>query len=240
MAQSFMAGMTSYENQSLTDIVEDIMRWIAYSEKTKDKIIDLLSKLKNTRFYSQIPYDYKAMIHEIPQICQTNIDDMRRTLEVIQSHALTQGAVDLFWKVGKRAIENGNDNKKYYKSRDDGYWHDYDNIEFRMVEDIYAMFGDYCATLWDVTNAASRLKDYIDVPKEVTTMKIENNSVHIGNNNQISNSVIGSQNTAEIEQETVVPEQKEESLASKSFWQILVPIVVGVIVVAICVALGLS
>ena len=240
MAQSFMAGMTSYENQSLTDIIEDITRWISYSEKTKDKILDLLSKLKNTKFYSQIPYDYKAMIHEMPQICQTNIDDMRRTLEAIQSHALTQGMVDLFWKVGKRAIENGNDNKKYYKSRDDGYWHDYDNAEFRMVEDIYAMFGDYCATLWDATNAASRLKDYIDVPKEVTTMKIENNSVHIGNNNQISNSVIGSQNTAEIEQETVVPESKEESIASKSFWQILVPIVVGVIVVAISVALGLS
>ena len=44
------------------------------------------------------------------------------------------------------------------------------NFFFKMVEDIYAMFGDYCATLWDVTNAASRLKDYIDIPKDNKTL----------------------------------------------------------------------
>lgn len=76
--------------------------------------------------------------------------------------------------------------------------------------------------------------------KENVIVKIEDNSVHIGNNNQISNSVIGSKNTAEIEQETVVPEHKEESFASKSFWEIIIPIIVGVVVVAICVAIGLD
>ena len=70
--------------------------------------------------------------------------------------------------------------------------------------------------------------------------KHEDNSVHIGNNNQISNSVIGSKNTAAIEQETVVPESKEESVASKSFWQIFVPILVIVVGAAICVWLGLN
>ena len=240
MAQSFMAGMTSYENQSLTDIVKDITHWIEYSEKTKSDISNLLSALKETKFYVQIPYDYKAMIHEMPQICQTNIDDMKRTLESIHAHSLTHGNVELLWKVGKRAIGNGDDNKKYFKTRDDGYWHDYGNPEFKIVEDIYARFGDYCATLWDVTNAASRLNDYIDVPKEVTTMKVENNSVNIGNNNQITSSVIGSKNTTEIEQETAAPKNKEESFASKSFWQIFVPILVIVVGAAICVWLGLN
>lgn len=70
--------------------------------------------------------------------------------------------------------------------------------------------------------------------------KHEDNSVHIGNNNQISNSVIGSKNTAEIEQETVTPGSKEESIASKSFWQIFVPILVIVVGAAICVWLGLN
>lgn len=70
--------------------------------------------------------------------------------------------------------------------------------------------------------------------------KHEDNSIHIGNNNRISNSVIGINNKAEIEQETVVTEHKEESVASKSFWQILVPILVTVIAAAICVWLGLN
>ena len=65
MAQCFMTGMTSYENQSLADISEDITHWITYSEETKNDINELLSKLKDTAFYSLIPYDYKAMIHEM-------------------------------------------------------------------------------------------------------------------------------------------------------------------------------
>lgn len=70
--------------------------------------------------------------------------------------------------------------------------------------------------------------------------KHEDNSVHVGNNNQISNSVIGTNNTAKIEQKNVVPEYREESVASKSFWQIFVPILVIVAGAAICVWLGLN
>ena len=70
--------------------------------------------------------------------------------------------------------------------------------------------------------------------------KHEDNSVHIGNNNQITNSVIGSKNTAEIEQEIAVPEGNKESLASKIKWQILVPIGVGLIIAAIAFYLGIN
>lgn len=70
--------------------------------------------------------------------------------------------------------------------------------------------------------------------------KYEDSSIHIGNNNQISNSVIGSKNTVDIEEKNIVSENKEESLISKTFWQFFVPIAVGVIVVAIVVWLGLQ
>ena len=240
MAQGFIAGATSYENQSLTDIVEDISYWITYSGEQKKLTTEHLAKLKTTDFYACIPYNYKAMIHEMPQICQTNIDDLSRVLTAISSRCLSKENIDLFRKIGRRAIENGNDNRKYYKSRDEGYWHDYDNPDFRIVEEIYASFGDYCATLWDIGNAAARLQDYIDVPNEVTVVKYENNSVNIGNNNQISNSVIGSQNTAEIEQESVIPDGNKESLVSKGFWQIIIPLVVTVLGAALCVWLGIN
>lgn len=74
--------------------------------------------------------------------------------------------------------------------------------------------------------------------KEMVVMKIEDNSVHIGSNNKFLNSVVGSINNAEIEQKNEASEK--ETLASKGFWQIVVPIVVGVIVVAICMVLGLN
>ena len=76
--------------------------------------------------------------------------------------------------------------------------------------------------------------------KETIVMKIEDNSVHIGDNNHISNSAVGSKNKTEVEQKADECERKKETLLSKTFWQILVPIVVGVIVVAIAVWLGLQ
>lgn len=234
MAQCIIAGMTDYENQSLNDIIEDIECWIEYSENTQNSIIELLSKLKDTKFYHHIPYDYKAMIHEMPRICQTNADDLKRTLEVIQSHTLTKDNVELFWKVGSRANKNGEDNKRYYKLSDDGYWHDYGNPEFKIVEDIYAMFGNYCATLLDVTNAASRLKDYIDIPRTVTTMNYENNSINIGNGNNLK------KNNFHIKNKTIDSADTRETATSKILWEIIIPVFVGVIIVLICYCLGIN
>lgn len=76
--------------------------------------------------------------------------------------------------------------------------------------------------------------------KDADIMQIVDNSVHIGSNNQISNSVIGSKNTSKIKQINEVSENKKETLISKSFWQILVPIVVGVIVAIIIFYFGLN
>lgn len=70
--------------------------------------------------------------------------------------------------------------------------------------------------------------------------KHEDNSIHIGNNNQISNSMVGSKNKVEIESKADESENIKESFASKTFWQFLVPIAVGVIVVAVCAWLGLQ
>lgn len=70
--------------------------------------------------------------------------------------------------------------------------------------------------------------------------KHEDNSVHIGNNNQISNSVVGSKNTAEIEQETVVPEKEKESWFSQHLREIVVAVISGLILAAISTQFGLS
>lgn len=77
-------------------------------------------------------------------------------------------------------------------------------------------------------------------PKETVIMQIEDNSVHIGDNNHITNSVVGSKNSTSIEQKEDSSKSKKETFLSKTFWQIFVPIAVGVIVVAIAVWLGLQ
>lgn len=234
MSQGIIAGATSYENQSLNDIIKDIKVWISYSEELCEEVNCKINELKCSEFYSKIPYNYWAVIVSIPKICRTNIEDLTQVLSAIDTHTLSEKKVDLFYKVGKNSFKNSEENRKCYRCNDER-WHDYDNADFRKVETIYADFGDYCATLWDVTNAASRLKDYIDIPKEVATVKFEDNSVHIGNSNQISNSVIGSKNMTKVKQET-----KKEPFLPKYFWEIFVAILATVVGTAICVWLGLS
>ena len=75
---------------------------------------------------------------------------------------------------------------------------------------------------------------------EPIVMKIEDNSVHIGDNNHISNSIVGSKNKTESEQKPDDPERKKDTFWSKTFWQFIVPVAVGVIVIAIAVWLGLQ
>lgn len=236
MAQCGMAGFTTYENQSLSDIVEDIKFWIEYSKQTIEFVQKTIAEIKDKEFFEKISYEYKSYIFEIIQICKTNIEDFQQVLYAIENHQLTNDKVSLFFKIGKRAVTNSDDNKKYFKLSDDGRCHDYGNPDFHKIEDLYAKFGDYSATLWDVTNAAVRLRDYIDVPKEISTMKYENKSINIGNGNEIVGSAIGYDNKAEIKTNG----DNEEKLPSKIVWNVLVPIVVGVIVVAICVWLGIQ
>ena len=77
-------------------------------------------------------------------------------------------------------------------------------------------------------------------PKKTVVIKVEDNSVHIGNNNNLTNNVIGSKNNIEMEQKNTISEAREESWISKLFWNVPVPIIVGIIIAAICLALGLT
>lgn len=233
MAQGIIAGGTCYENQSLTDITEDIQYWMDYSKELSDEINSVVDELKQSAFCSKIPFEYKSVMYGISRICKANAEDLGRILKFIEAHMLLHDHVDLLFKVGKRAIENSEDNRKAYRSHDE-CWHDYDDPDFRKVESIYVKFGDYCATLWDATNAATRLRDYVDVPKGVTTMKIEDNSIHIGDNTKIKKSNFHSNNTTNKVVNT------KETTEEKIKWQIIVPIIVGVIIAAIAFALGIN
>ena len=128
----------------------------------------------------------------------------------------------------------------------------YDN-DFNGLVDVYAAYHKNSSEqVFHLTsNDEMRivcLKESLCISKDATlndkeniVMHIEDNSIHIGNDNQISNSVFSSKNISNIEnvnKSTSI--ENKESLLSKSFWQILVPILVGIIVVVICACIGLD
>lgn len=73
-----------------------------------------------------------------------------------------------------------------------------------------------------------------------TVIQYEDNSVHIGDGNKISNSAIGSKNTIETECEISNPAPEKEKVVSKLFWKILVPIAVVVIGALVCIWFGID
>lgn len=70
--------------------------------------------------------------------------------------------------------------------------------------------------------------------------KHEDNSIHIGNNNSISSSAIGTNSTAKVISVETIEESPKEKWYSKCLWQIVIPIIVGIVVTALCIWLGLS
>jgi len=241
MSQGLFAGGTSYEEQSLQDIKEDISGWIDYSSEVLVFFEKTLVQLKETEFYKKkVPFDYLCVINSVPRLCNTNIADLKITLKAIEEDKITDEIVNLFSKVGKRTYDNERENRTEYKSIDDGYWHDYDDSDFRRVESLYTKYANYCCTLFDICNAACRLKDYVN--SDISASNIINidasdnsvsvdNSVKIGDRNTIRNTAIGKDAENSLGKETVF---------SKVLWKIIIPIIVGIVTAVLLVCLGLE
>ena len=70
-------------------------------------------------------------------------------------------------------------------------------------------------------------------------IKVEDNSVKIGDNNVVESSIVSAKNGGEIEQK-INDVVSKDKWYSKIAWNFIVPIIVGVAIVAICVWLGLE
>lgn len=86
-----------------------------------------------------------------------------------------------------------------------------------------------------------KFKETLDIGKISTSMqkdavilKYEDNSIRIGNDNQISNASISSKNTFAGKQIISKAESNKETVFSKFFWNVIVAIAVGVIIAIIC------
>lgn len=77
-------------------------------------------------------------------------------------------------------------------------------------------------------------------PQPSTVIQYEDNSVHIGDDNKISNSTIESKSTIVAAYEISNPAPEKEKLVSKLFWQILIPVAVVAIGALVCTWLGID
>ena len=230
MSQSVFAGMTNYQEQSVIDIKDDIVSWIELSKRIKTHFIETMSELKETGYWRKVPCGFASFCEGVPTICDTFCHDFEIIIKSIENDCISNREIQLMRNIYKCAWENEEYSWRSYKDENDIYWKDYGNQEFRKIETLYGDGRDFFVTLKDVNNAMVRLEDYVK-PDGTVVNKIEDNSIHIGDGNEINNSPIGS---------TITNNLEKNSLFKKHMWEIISGIIVGVAVVAICIWFGLK
>lgn len=219
MAQGLFAGATKYSEQTKQAIGEDIVCWIAASKKIKPMFIETILLLKNHDYWNNIPYNFQMFCENLPNVIKTIISDLELVHHNIEKDHIAQADINLLKNIFNIVTENEEFCWRSYKDASDGYWYEYGNKDFALVETLYKEGRDYLITLKDISNAAERLKDYM---KEEKNVHIEqNNCVNMGDHNRIKsiNLENGSKNSKE----------KNKKKESKFIWFIVIPIATAVI-----------
>jgi len=233
MAQGLIAGATNYDEQSLLDIKSDIESWVSYSLKIQNFFETTINELKSQDYWdSKVPYNFQSFCVGVPTICKTFCSDFEIILDSIKNDRITQREINLMKKIYKVSKENEEYSWKSFKDQNDGYWYDHGNPLFKKVESMYAKGRDYFVTLRDISNAVSRMEDYMKDEKIVVDNSVHNNNcVSIGNDNKIKGSVIGNVKDTP---------KKKQSFWDKYWLPLLITIIGGVIYTAICAYLHLN
>lgn len=160
MSQGFIGGATSYEEQSLVDILMDIKNWIDYTQNRKLFICEKKEFLLQCGFWNKIYYDFQLTIDSTISFFDTILHDLNIVKHCIETNFITQREVLLLRKIGQKANEYNREYAQTYRTNS-RYWHLYGNDDFTVVEEIYCNGRDYFVTMQDVANASYRLEDYM-------------------------------------------------------------------------------
>lgn len=189
MVQGIIGGATSYEEQSLKDISSDIEYWWDYTKNIRKFMIQQKNKLKEIGFWNDIPFNFRITLDTTIKYLDTAIHDLQLVRGSIVNHVVSKREVNLLRKIGEKSKEFNREYGQTYLEEDE--WKEYENIDFKIAEEMYRKGREYFVTIQDASNAAYRLEDYM------SSSNVVNNILSVGGN--ISNSQI-QQNTTNSNQ----------------------------------------
>lgn len=189
MSQGLFAGFTKYSEQSISDIKEDIIRWIDYSERIKKEFQSTIDSLTKVGYWDYVPYDYSSFCEEISSLCDTFTADFNIVLSAVAKDRITRREITLMENIYNVACQKERELVSVYKGGDTR-WHNYGDNNFAQAETLYKHVRDYFVSLFDVDNAAGRMEHYMKDESIIDNSVHAENSVIVGNDNSISDSDI--------------------------------------------------
>lgn len=172
MAQGFFGGMTPYEDQSLKEIQMDINQWMSYAEEIQAYFKDNIRTLQDNNYLNNIPYNLMCVFRETIRKTETFLYDFGTISNSISVGRITQKDVTLLKNIGSVSFKTNREYGMTY--HEETRWHDYDNSDFRLAEQLYQKGRDFFVTLQDAANAAARLGDYVSTDSSNITNYVVN------------------------------------------------------------------
>ena len=229
MSQGIFAGMTDYSDQSLSDVANDIRKWIKYCDSIKIKCESNIAAIKKEGLWeSTVPYEFRNFCLNMPIVCDTYIHDFKIVLKSIESDNITQREINLIRNLYNKAHENEKWCMEAYKHSEPRGWCKFGTPEFEKIEELYSAGRDFYVTFFDLSNLVARMEDYMKKDTVVDSSTHIDQSIHLcdqvnleisGKNNQIGNNF---------------NKDAKQSIWEKFHIPLLVTIIGGVIVAAIC------
>lgn len=170
MTKGLIGGMTDYDHQSFDDILMDINEERKRTTSFRDKIVKNITILKTNSYWeNNVPFNFKDIVECAVRHYNTAINEFIDIYKDLKKE-VKEHHVKRLQKISTIAGEINISIGKFWHQEYDNM--DYDDSNFKIVEQIYCDTRDIAVNLLDISNIAERLNDYIG--KSTLNMKKNN------------------------------------------------------------------
>lgn len=150
-----------------------------------------LEKAKKSGYWIKVDQGFQVILISSIRYYETIISDLIQIKGTIEEDRITEREVQLLRRIGDKAVEYNADYGLLYHG--DHLWQDYEDPDFKVVDDMYGEGRAFFVSLQDANNASYRLEDYM------RTEKTSDNSTHVTFQGEVSNSQIqiGTENSTQ-------------------------------------------
>lgn len=161
MAKGLIGGMTDYSHQSFNDIISDLesekVNTIAFITMIEEEIEEAN---KNKYWDNKVPHVFKSIVAYSIKHYRTTVTELGEIVEEIKNEVQEHHCRRL-QRISEVAYEINVEIGQVWNRKYDEKIKDYGEKDFRHVEQVYGDTRDMAVNLLDISNLASRLKDYI-------------------------------------------------------------------------------
>ncbi len=161
MAKGLIGGMTDYSHQSFNDIISDLesekVNTIAFITMIEEEIEEAN---ENKYWENKVPHVFKSIVAYSIKHYRTTVTELGEIVEEIKNEVQEHHCRRL-QRISEVADEINVEIGQVWNRKYDEKIKDYGEKDFRHVEQVYGDTRDMAINLLDISNLASRLKDYI-------------------------------------------------------------------------------